>query len=171
MLGSPKPRLVCTALAIIPWLPACIDTPVPDSPEGALPPIYYPNQATYDVSHYTAAPQPPVLPPGAAPPPAAPRPQCLNSQRGTAHTFAGRLEVHPDGSGKLRLLLDQPVCFDGGEYSRGTTDSILVEGDASAAASMVGRRVEARGISVDPPPAGAFRYVFHLGSVALTSSK
>jgi hypothetical protein len=103
--------------------------------------------------------------------PAATAPQCLDSRRGTSHSFSGRLELHPDGSGNLRLLLGRSVCFEGGEFSRGTTDSILIQGDASAAGAMIGRDVEARGISMDPPPAGSFRYVFHLGSVALTSAR
>jgi hypothetical protein len=112
-----------------------------------------------------------LAPPAASAQPATAGAPCLDSRRGTAHRFTGRLEVNPDGSGNLRLVLDRPVCFEGGEFSRGSTDAIVIQGDAGAAASLLGRQVEARGVSVDAPPSGGRAYVFELGSVALTTAR
>jgi hypothetical protein len=171
MLG-PARVVACVALV---WLSACMEEPPPQVPVQQ-PVLGYTNPPPwgYGTDGYPAPPPPPIFPappPAAAPPAPAANAPCLDSRRGTAHRFTGRLEAHPDGSGNLRLVLDRPVCFEGGEFSRGTTDSILVQGDASAAASMLGRQVEARGVSADLPPSGGRTYVFQLGSVALTTAR
>jgi hypothetical protein len=169
-----RARRACGVLACLtfPWLAACVEEPPPQVPTQAV--HGYAQPAWPYGGDGLAAPPPPVFP--FSPPPAATQAPaataaCLDSRRGTAHRFTGRLELHPDGSGNLRLVLDRPVCFEGGEFSRGTTDSIVVQGDASAAASLLGRQVEARGVSADLPPSSGRTYVFQLGSVALTSSR
>lgn len=166
----PARVLACAALVSV---SACVEEPAPQVPPQALAPGVGYTQWPYGADAL-AAPAPPAFPAALpAPTAAAPAvsPACLDARRGTAHRFTGRLEVHPDGSGNLRLLLDRPVCFEGGEFSRGSTDSILIQGDASAAASLLGRQVEARGVSADLPPVDGRTYTFQLGSVALTTAR
>src|SRR6478736_6752176 len=106
-----RPLLLLVVAALV----ACGQARSPAKPSGAS-----------AASAASAAPEPPP-PPGPAsssamPPPTPKKAGCLDSTRGAKHTFVGKLEKHPDGSGAVRVHLPKKVCFSGGRFSQGETD-------------------------------------------------
>jgi hypothetical protein len=105
------------------------------------------------------------------PPPTPKKAGCLDSTRGTKHTFIGKLEKHPNGSGAVRVHLAKRVCFSGGRFSAGETDEVVLDIDDSRAKPLLTKKVKVVGTSQDLLPAGKFAYVMRLDVVSLAITK
>ena len=123
-----------------------------------------------------AAPPPPPAPPGpvsssAMPPPTPKKAGCLDSTRGAKHTFVGKLEKHPDGSGAVRVHLPKKVCFSGGRFSQGETDEVILDIDDWKAKPLLDKKVKVSGTSQDFAPLDRHAYVMRLEVTSLVASK
>lgn len=105
------------------------------------------------------------------PPPTPRKAGCLDSTRGARHTFVGKLEKHPDGSGNVRVHLPKKVCFSGGRFSEGETDEVVLDIDDARARPLLSKRVKVSGTSQDFAPAKKLAYVMRLEVTALGPSK
>lgn len=124
------------------------------------------------VSSVTAsAPAAPPASAGAMPPATPKKAGCLDSSRGAMHTFVGKLEKHPDGSGNFRVHLAKKVCFSGGRFSSGETDDVVLDIEEAKAAPLLARKVKVVGKSQDFAPAKKFAYVMRLEVVSLAATK
>jgi hypothetical protein len=112
----------------------------------------------------------PAVSAGAMPPPTPKKPGCLDSTRGAKHTFVGKLEKHPDGSGAVRVKLPKKVCFSGGRFSAGDADEVILDIDDARARPLLTKKVKVSGTSQDFAPTAQFVYVMRLEvtSLALT---
>ena len=106
----------------------------------------------------------------ALPPPTPRRAGCLDSTRGAKHTFIGKLEKHPDGSGAVRVLLPKKVCFGGGRFSAGETNEVVLDIEDWKATPLLAKKVKVVGTSQDFAP-GKHAYVLNLQVESLTPSK
>ena len=105
-------------------------------------------------------------------PPATPRKAgCLDSTRGAKHTFVGKLEVHPDGSGNWRVHLPKKVCFSGGRFSEGSTDDIVLDIDDFKAKPLAAKKVKVSGTSQDFAPVSRYTYPIRLEVTSLAVTK
>ena len=105
------------------------------------------------------------------PPPTPRKAGCLDSTRGAKHTFVGKLEMHPDGSGNVRVVLPKKVCFSGGRFSEGSTDEVILDIEATKAKPLLTKKVKVIGTSQDFAPAKKFAYVLRLEVTSLAASK
>lgn len=105
------------------------------------------------------------------PPPTPRKAGCLDSTRGAKHTFVGKLEMHPDGSGNVRVVLPKKVCFSGGRFSEGSTDEVVLDIDTTKAKPLLTKKVKVSGTSQDFAPAKKFAYVIRLEVTSLAASK
>jgi hypothetical protein len=105
------------------------------------------------------------------PPPTPKKAGCLDSTRGAKHTFVGRLEKHPDGSGALRVRLAKKVCFSGGRFSQGETDEVILDIDDWKAKPLLAKKVKVSGTSQDYAPLDHHAYVMRLEVTSLIASK
>lgn len=124
----------------------------------------------------SAAPAPTAAPPGpvsssAMPPPTPKKAGCLDSTRGAKHTFVGKLEKHPDGSGAVRVHLPKKVCFSGGRFSEGETDEVILDIDDWKAKPLLEKKVKVSGTSQDFAPLDRHAYVMRLEVTSLVASK
>jgi hypothetical protein len=122
------------------------------------------------------APAPTAAPPGpvsssAMPPPTPKKAGCLDSTRGAKHTFVGKLEKHPDGSGAVRVHLPKKVCFSGGRFSQGETDEVILDIDDGKAKPLLEKKVKVSGTSQDFAPLDRHAYVMRLEVTSLVASK
>lgn len=108
---------------------------------------------------------------GAMPPATPKKAGCLDSSRGAMHTFVGKLEKHPDGSGNFRVHLAKKVCFSGGRFSSGETDDVVLDIEEAKATPLLARKVKVVGKSQDFAPAKKFAYVMRLEVVSLAATK
>jgi len=118
----------------------------------------------------------PALPPSpvsssAMPPPTPRKAGCLDSTRGAKHTFVGKLEKHPDGSGAVRVHLAKKVCFSGGRFSQGETDEVILDIDDWKAKPLLAKKVKVVGTSQDFAPLDRHAYVMRLEVTSLVASK
>lgn len=107
----------------------------------------------------------------AMPPPTPKKAGCLDSTHGAKHTFVGRLERHPDGSGALRVHLAKKVCFSGGRFSQGETDEVILDIDAARAKPLLTKKVKVSGTSEDFAPLDHHSYVMRLDVTSLAAAK
>jgi hypothetical protein len=105
------------------------------------------------------------------PPPTPKKPGCLDSTRGVKHTFVGKLEKHPNGSGAVRVHLAKRVCFSGGRFSAGETDEVVLEIEDARAKPLLAKKVKVVGTSQDYAPTGKHAYVMRLDVVSLAATK
>jgi hypothetical protein len=124
----------------------------------------------------TASTPPPIAPmpavsSGAMPPPTPKKPGCLDSTRGAKHTFVGKLEKHPDGSGAVRVRLPKKVCFSGGRFSAGDTDEVILDIDDARARPLLTKKVKVSGTSQDFAPLTQHVYVMRLEVTSLALTK
>ena len=105
------------------------------------------------------------------PPPTPKKAGCLDSTRGAKHTFVGRLEKHPDGSGAVRVRLPKKVCFSGGRFSQGETDEVILDIDDGRAKPLLTKKVKVVGTSEDFAPLDRHAYVMRLEVTSLVASK
>ena len=124
----------------------------------------------------SASTPPPVapMPPdsaGAMPPPTPKKPGCLDSTRGAKHTFVGKLEKHPNGSGAVRVKLPKKVCFSGGRFSAGDADEVILDIDDARARPLLTKKVKVSGTSQDFAPTAQFTYVMRLEVTSLALTK
>jgi hypothetical protein len=121
------------------------------------------------------APDPPPAPvtasSSAMPPPTPRKAGCLDSTRGAKHTFVGKLEKHPDGSGVVRVHLPKKVCFSGGRFSQGETDEVILDIDDGKARPLLAKKVKVSGTSQDFAPLDRHAYVMRLEVTSLAASK
>jgi hypothetical protein len=117
-----------------------------------------------------AAPPSPVSS-SAMPPPTPKKAGCLDSTRGAKHTFVGKLEKHPDGSGAVRVRLAKKVCFSGGRFSQGETDEVILDIDDYKAKPLLAKKVKVSGTSQDFAPLDRHAYVMRLEVTSLVASK
>jgi hypothetical protein len=108
---------------------------------------------------------------GAMPPPTPKKPGCLDSTRGAKHTFVGKLEKHPDGSGAVRVHLAKKVCFSGGRFSAGETDEVILDIDDAKARPLLAKKVKVSGTSQDFAPLAQHAYVMRLEVTSLALTK
>lgn len=118
-----------------------------------------------------APPPPAPVTTSALPPPTPKKPGCLDSTRGAKHTFVGKLEKHPDGSGVVRVHLAKRVCFSGGRFSEGETDEVILDIEESRAKPLYAKKVKVSGTSQDLLPAKTKSYVMRLEVTSLVPSK
>ncbi len=119
-----------------------------------------------------AAPPPPApVSSSAMPPPTPKKAGCLDSTRGAKHTFVGKLEKHPDGSGAVRVHLAKKVCFSGGRFSQGETDEVILDIDDWKAKPLLAKKVKVVGTSQDFAPLDRHAYVMRLEVTSLVASK
>lgn len=156
-----KGRLHLASLLILGALAAC---PAPSSPSRSL-------SSSPSPSPSPASSPSSVSSSGAMPPPTPKKAGCLDSSRGALHTFIGKLEKHPDGSGNFRVHLPKKVCFSGGRFSAGETDDVVLDIEDAKATPLLARRVKVVGKSQDFAPAKKFAYVMRLEVVSLAASK
>ena len=119
-------------------------------------------------------PTPPPMPAdsaGSMPPPTPRKPGCLDSTRGAKHTFVGKLEKHPDGSGAVRVRLPKRVCFSGGRFSAGDTDEVILDIDDARARPLLAKKVKVSGTSQDFAPLTPHVYVMRLEVTSLAVTK
>lgn len=116
-----------------------------------------------------AAPEP--VSSSAMPPPTPKKAGCLDSTRGAKHTFVGKLEKHPDGSGAVRVRLPKKVCFSGGRFSQGETDEVILDIDDFRAKPLLAKKVKVSGTSQDFAPLDRHAYVMRLEVTSLAASK
>jgi len=145
-------------------LVACATKPAA-SPEPASPVV-----DTSAPAATTTAPMPAVSA-GAMPPPTPKKAGCLDSTRGVKHTFVGKLEKHPDGSGAVRVRLPKKVCFSGGRFSAGDTDEIILDIDDARAKPLLTKKVKVSGTSQDFAPLTQHAYVMRLEVTSLALAK
>ena len=107
----------------------------------------------------------------ALPPPTPRKPGCLDSTRGAKHTFVGKLEKHPDGSGAVRVRLAKKVCFSGGRFSAGDTDEVILDIDDARAKPLLTKKVKVIGTSQDFAPLTQHAYVMRLDVTSLAATK
>jgi hypothetical protein len=107
----------------------------------------------------------------AMPPPTPRKAGCLDSTRGAKHTFVGKLEKHPDGSGAVRVRLPKKVCFSGGRFSQGETDEVILDIDDYRAKPLLAKKVKVSGTSQDFAPLDRHAYVMRLEVTSLAASK
>ena len=107
----------------------------------------------------------------AMPPPTPKKAGCLDSTRGAKHTFVGKLEKHPNGSGDVRVHLPKKVCFSGGRFSAGDTDEVILDIEDWKAKPLLTKKVKVSGTSQDFAPATKFAYVMRLEVTALAAAK
>ena len=105
------------------------------------------------------------------PPPTPKKAGCLDSTRGAKHTFVGKLEKHPDGSGAVRVHLAKKVCFSGGRFSQGETDEVILDIDPFQAKPLLAKKVKVVGTSQDFAPLDRHAYVMRLEVTSLVASK
>jgi hypothetical protein len=105
------------------------------------------------------------------PPPTPKKAGCLDSTRGAKHTFVGKLEKHPDGSGAVRVHLPKKVCFSGGRFSEGETDEVILDIEDYKAKPLLAKKVKVVGTSQDFAPASHRADVMRLEVVSLAPSK
>jgi hypothetical protein len=105
------------------------------------------------------------------PPPTPKKPGCLDSTRGAKHTFVGKLEKHPDGSGAVRVHLPKKVCFSGGRFSAGDTDEVILDIDDAKARPLLAKKVKVSGTSQDFAPLAQHAYVMRLEVTSLALTK
>lgn len=105
------------------------------------------------------------------PPPTPKKPGCLDSTRGAKHTFVGKLEKHPDGSGNVRVHLPKKVCFSGGRFSSGETDEVILDIEEWKTKPLLTKKVKVSGTSQDFAPANRFTYVMRLEVTSLAAAK
>ncbi|MEA2750523.1 MAG: hypothetical protein QOI41_4666 [Myxococcales bacterium] len=105
------------------------------------------------------------------PPPTPKKAGCLDSTRGAKHTFVGKLEKHPDGSGAVRVRLAKKVCFSGGRFSQGETDEVILDIDDYKAKPLLAKKVKVSGTSQDFAPLDRHAYVMRLEVTSLVASK
>ena len=117
------------------------------------------------------APSPETAPSSAMPPPTPRKAGCLDSTRGVKHTFVGKLEKHPDGSGAVRVHLPKKVCFSGGRFSQGETDEVILDIDDLRARPLLAKKVKVSGTSQDFAPLDRHAYVMRLEVTSLAPSK
>ena len=110
-------------------------------------------------------------PESALPPPTPKKPGCLDSTRGAKHTFVGKLEKHPDGSGAVRVRLAKKVCFSGGRFSAGDTDEVILDIDDARAKPLLAKKVKVSGTSQDFAPLTQHAYVMRLEVISLAVTK
>lgn len=169
-------------LASLAGLAACVVACTPDSkprPKSAATgdSPSEPEAAPAPSSAPAAVPPPPPPPAsasagaGAMPPPTPKKAGCLDSSRGAMHTFVGKLEKHPDGSGNFRVHLPKKVCFSGGRFSSGETDDVVLDIEESKATPLLARKVKVVGKSQDFAPAKKFAYVMRLEVMSLAVTK
>ena len=108
---------------------------------------------------------------GAMPPATPKKPGCLDSTRGAKHTFVGKLEKHPDGSGAVRVRLAKKVCFSGGRFSAGDTDEVILDIDDAQARPLLAKKVKVSGTSQDFAPLAQHAYVMRLEVTSLVATK
>ena len=113
----------------------------------------------------------PSAPESALPPPTPKKPGCLDSTRGAKHTFVGKLEKHPDGSGAVRVRLAKKVCFSGGRFSAGDTDEVILDIDDARAKPLLAKKVKVIGTSQDFAPLTQRAYVMRLDVTSLAATK
>ena len=137
-----------------------------------------PKTASSDSTDTPPPPEDPPAPPppapvasSAMPPPTPKKAGCLDSTRGAKHTFVGKLEKHPDGSGAVRVRLAKKVCFSGGRFSSGETDEVVLDIDDLKAKPLLTKKVKVVGTSQDYAPAGKYAYVMRLDVVSLAATK
>ena len=140
-------------------------TAAPDSGDDAAA-----KSAATAASSSSAAP-PSAVSSSALPPPTPRKAGCLDSTRGAKHTFVGKLEKHPDGSGNVRVHLPKKVCFSGGRFSEGETDEVILDIDDFKAKPLLAKKVKVSGTSQDYAPANHFAYVMRLEVTALAATK
>lgn len=157
-------------LASLAGLAACVVACTPDAKPRPKSPA--PGDSPSEVE---AAPPPSSAPApasaGAMPPATPKKAGCLDSSRGALHTFVGKLEKHPDGSGNFRVHLPKKVCFSGGRFSAGETDDVVLDIEESKATPLLARKVKVVGKSQDFAPAKKFAYVMRLEVVSLAVTK
>ncbi len=107
----------------------------------------------------------------ALPPPTPKKPGCLDSTRGAKHTFVGKLEKHPDGSGAVRVRLPKKVCFSGGRFSAGDADEVILDIDDARAKPLLAKKVKVSGTSQDFAPVTQHAYVMRLDVTSLAATK
>lgn len=141
-----------------------------------------PASSTSTSASAASSPAPPPPPPpsqpsqpspvtaSAMPPPTPKKPGCLDSTRGAKHTFVGKLERHPDGSGAVRVHLPKKVCFSGGRFSEGETDEVILDIDESRARPLYTKKVKVSGTSQDFAPTKK-TYVMRLEVVSLAVTR
>ena len=119
-----------------------------------------------------AAPAAPAAPlsSSAMPPPTPKKAGCLDSTRGAKHTFVGKLEKHPDGSGAVRVRLPKKVCFSGGRFSQGETDEVILDIDEWKAKPLLAKKVKVSGTSQDFAPLDRRAYVMRLEVTSLAAA-
>jgi hypothetical protein len=105
------------------------------------------------------------------PPPTPKKAGCLDSTRGAKHTFVGKLEMHPDGSGAVRVHLPKKVCFSGGRFSAGETDEVILDIDDWKAKPLLTKKVKVSGTSQDFAPVTQHAYVMRLEVTSLAATK
>jgi hypothetical protein len=132
-----------------------------------------PAPAAEPAASLTAAPSTPPSPvsSSAMPPPTPKKAGCLDSTRGAKHTFVGKLEKHPDGSGAVRVRLPKKVCFSGGRFSQGETDEVILDIDDFRAKPLLAKKVKVSGTSQDFAPLDRHAYVMRLEVTSLAASK
>jgi hypothetical protein len=113
----------------------------------------------------------PAVSTGAMPPATPKKAGCLDSTRGAKHTFVGKLEKHPDGSGAVRVKLAKKVCFSGGRFSAGDTDEVILDIDDARARPLLAKKVKVSGTSQDFAQLTQHAYVMRLEVTSLVAAK